>query len=145
MKANRIELELVVPTDTQVRLLYHQLRSRTSNISHCELPSYETHKAFVAKHPYRSWFIIKFKDVVIGNVYIQYDNSIGLHCYEQVTEAQIKSILDLVSDKFQPLDPIPSIRFGKFFLNVAASNIDLQKKLKNIGLKESQRSFIIET
>ena len=145
LKTEKIELEPVIPTDAQVELLYQQLSSRASNISHCELPSYEIHKEFVAKHPYRAWFFIKLEDLVVGNIYIQYDNSIGLNCYDQITEYQIQSILYFISCELYPLDPIPSVRSDKFFINVASSNINLQTKLKNIGLKEIQRSFVIET
>ncbi len=145
MKTEKIDLEPVTSSDTQVELLYQQLSSRTSNISHFELPNYENHREFVAKHPYRAWFIIKLEDLVLGNVYIQHDNSIGLNCNDQITETQIQSILYLISCELKPLDPVPSIRSDKFFLNVASSNINLQTKLKNIGLKESQRSFVLET
>jgi len=145
MKYELIVLEPVIPDEGQIQLLYQQLIERTFSISHFALPSYETHQEFVFNHPYRAWFIIKHKDIILGNVYIQYDNSIGLNCYDQITETQIKSILDLVSSKLQPLDPIPSVRVGKFFLNVAISNIDLQNKLKNLGFKENQISFIIKT
>lgn len=127
MKTETIELEAVIPSDVQTELLYQQLGSRTSHISHRELSNYEDHKEFVAKQPYRAWFIIKSKNLVLGNVYLQYDNSIGLNCYDQITEAQIKSIQNLISIDLQPLDPIPSDRSDKFFLNVATSNIDLQK------------------
>ncbi|MEO9493962.1 MAG: hypothetical protein ABJF60_18720 [Roseobacter sp.] len=138
------ELEPVVPTEKQTEELYRQLCARVHKISHAERPAYEKHKEFVSNHPYRAWFIVKQENIVLGNVYIQYDNSIGFNCRDQITETQIKSILDLVSNKLRPLDPVPSVRVGKFFLNVAVSNIDLQNKLKNLGLKESQRSFIFE-
>ena len=142
LKNNDIELDPVIPSDIQTELLYQQLRSRTNSISHRVLPSYDYHKEFVAQHPYRAWFIIKSKDLVLGNVYVQYDNSIGLNCCNQISEIQIKSILDLISIKLKPLAPIPSVRSSSFFLNVATSNTDLQKKLTNLGLIESQRSFV---
>ena len=143
MKTDDIELDPVIPSEIQTDLLYQQLCLRTYNISHHELPSYEKHKEFVSKHPYRAWFIIKSKDVVLGNVYVQYDNSIGLNCCNQISEIQIKSILNLISIKLKPLDPIPSVRSKYFFLNVATSNIELQNKLTNLGLIESQRSFVV--
>ena len=145
LKSELIELKLVLPTEDQAKLLYQQLCQRTDSISHVALPSYESHKEFVANHPYRAWFIIQQNYIVLGNIYIQYDNSIGLTCYDEITETQIRTILDLVTYKLRPLDPVPSVRVGKFFLNVAASNIHLQEKLKKLGLKESQRSFIFET
>lgn len=145
LKTDDIELEPVIPSDIQTELLYQQLRSRTNSISHRVLPSYDNHKEFVAKHPYRAWFIIKSTDFVLGNVYVQYDNSIGLNCCNQISEIQIKSILDLISIKLKPLAPIPSVRSSNFFLNVATSDIELQVKLSNLGLIESQRSFVFQT
>ena len=145
LQTDDIELDPVMPSDIQTELLYQQLSSRTCSISHNELPSYENHKEFVAKNPYRAWFIIKSKDLVLGNVYVQYDNSIGLNVCIQITEIQIKSVLDLISNKLKPLEPIPSVRSGKFFLNVATSNIELQNKLTNLGLIEKQRSFVFQT
>ena len=145
LKSELIELKLVVPNEDQTKLLYQQLCTRTYSISHVALPSYESHKEFVANHPYRAWFIIQQNYIVLGNIYIQYDNSIGLTCYDEINETQIRTILDLVMYKLRPLDPVPSVRVGKFFLNVSASNIYLQEKLKKLGLKESQRSFIFET
>lgn len=145
LKTHDIELDPVIPSEIQTDLLYQQLCSRTFNISHRELPSYETHKEFVSRNPYRAWFIIKSTDLVLGNVYVQYDNSIGLNCCNQISEIQIKSILDLISIKLKPLDPIPSVRSKNFFLNVATSNIELQNKLTNLGLIESQRSFVFRT
>lgn len=145
MKTDAIELDPVIPNEIQTDLLYQQLCSRTHNISHRQMPRYEDHKEFVSRHPYRAWFIIKSTDLVLGNVYVQYDNSIGLNCGNQVSEIQIKAILDLISIKLKPLDLIPSGRSENFFLNVAASNIELQKKLTNLGLIESQRSFVLRT
>ncbi len=144
MTLESMELEVVVPTEIQIADLYWQLSNRNKNISHSYLPKYEDHEIFVANHPYRAWFIIKKKNVSMGNVYIQYDNSIGLNCVDELGELQIKNILNLVTTDFQPLDAVPSVRVNKFFLNVAASNIQLQEKLKNLGLVESQRSFIYE-
>lgn len=140
-----IKLELVLPTEKQIKELYRQLSARVENISHKELPSFEQHKKFVTNHPYRAWYIIWHKKIALGNAYIQYDNSIGLNCSDDISESQIKNILNLVTNDFQPFHGIPSIRSDKFFLNVASSNTQLQGKLKNLGLIESQRSFIYET
>jgi hypothetical protein len=139
------KLEPVVPTEKQTDELYRQLCARAHKISHTELPVYAKHKEFVTNHPYRAWFIILQNKIALGNVYIQHDNSIGLNCSDEVNEWQIKEILNEITCEFQPLDSVPSVRVGKFFLNVAASNIHLQEKLEKLGLKESQRSFIFET
>ena len=139
-----MELEEVVPTEDQVKVLYQQLKNRKYNISHKIFPTYEKHKEFVKHHPYRAWFIIqKFKHS-IGNVYIHFDNSIGLNCEKDITETQIQKVLSLILNKFTPLDASLSVRYGDFFLNVSSKNFALQKKLKKIGLIETQRTYIFD-
>tara|TARA_B110000971_G_scaffold205321_1_gene227649 strand:- start:13 stop:474 length:462 start_codon:yes stop_codon:yes gene_type:complete len=145
MRTEEVKLEVVVPTEVQIEDLYSQLIHRNHKISHTNLLQYKAHENFVNNHPYRAWFIIKHKVKSIGNVYIQFDNSIGLNCIDQITEKQIKNILRLLTTDFKPLEKISSIRFGGFFLNVASSNIELQEKLKRLGLIESQRSFLYVT
>ncbi len=143
LKSELLKLELVIPNEDQTDLLYQQLCSRNHSISHVGLPSFQDHQEFVANHPYRAWYIITFDNNILGSVYIQYDNSIGLNCCEEISVKQLKSILDAVTNSLRPLPAKPSVRVDKFFLNVAASNLTLQNKLKILGLKESQRSFIL--
>lgn len=145
MRTEEVKLEIVVPTEVQIEDLYSQLAHQNHKISHTNPTQYEAHENFVNNHPYRAWFIIKHKLKSIGNIYIQFNNSIGLNCNDQVTEKQIENILKLLTTDFKPLEKIPSVRFGGFFLNVASSNIKLQEKLKKLGLIESQRSFLYVT
>ena len=143
MISENLELEAVLPSPSQTETLYQQLRARNHTISHKSLPSYDDHKEFVINHPYRAWFIIFLNKIALGNVYINHDNSIGLNCSDEISEAQIKKILNQITSEFHPLEAVPSVRIGKF-LNVASSNTILQEKLKNLGLIESQRSFIYD-
>jgi hypothetical protein len=140
-KVTNVVLEDIVPTKEQTEELYEQLVQRDFSISHKSVPQYEEHFEFVSNHPYRAWFLIKDIKNFVGNVYVQYDNSIGLNCIDDITEVQIGNILNLLTSKLSPLAAVPSARLGDFFLNVSSSNILLQDKLKNIGLIECQRSF----
>ena len=140
-KINDIILESIVPTENQTKELFHQLKQRAHSISHRTIPAYEDHYKFVNNNPYRAWFIIKVTNQVIGNIYVHFDNSIGLNCNTSITELQIKSTLKKLYLKLRPLKAKPSVRFGGYFLNVSSSNTDLQNKLIKIGLKESQRSY----
>lgn len=140
----RIELEKVIPTDTQVLNLFEQLKRRVHSISHDIMPTYEEHKHFVTENPYRAWFIIKKGKEILGNVYVQNDNSVGLNNLDNVETAVIKEILKVLRNKLEPLSKIPSVRYKDFHLNVSVSNVKLQKKLKTIGYKVSQISFIHE-
>ena len=46
-KKINIHLEKIIPTSDQINLLYLQLKTRSHNISHKDLPSFEKHKNFV--------------------------------------------------------------------------------------------------
>jgi len=135
-------LDLVLPTTEQIEILYAQLKERTHTISHKKLSSFDEHKRFVVNNPYRAWFIVKENMNAIGNIYVQFDNSIGLNCGDDVTEEQIKKVLVMLFAKLLPLEAIPSVRFGDFFVNVSSSNSSLQNKLHNLGFMETQRTYV---
>ena len=78
-KKINIHLEKIIPTSDQINLLYLQLKTRSHNISHKDLPSFEKHKNFVKNNPYRAWFVIRHETKYVGNIYIQFDNSVGLN------------------------------------------------------------------
>ena len=140
-----MQLEDIVPTTEQIKILYDQLKSRLHNISHKKIPPLEDHELFVKNNPYRAWYIVKDNDCIIGNVYLQFDNSIGLNCQDDISEIQIKIILNLICSKVSPLEAKASVRYGNFFINVASSNKSLQRKLSSIGLEETQRTYILNT
>lgn len=136
-------LEKVEPNSNQINFLYKQMERRVYNISHNDLPSIAEHVMFVKNNCYREWFIIKKGTLNIGNIYVQFDNSIGLHCLKEISASEIKCFLQLVFEQVEPLEAIPSFRRGSFFLNVASSNIHMQDCLTSIGCSEIQRSYEI--
>ena len=139
-----MELEDIIPTSKQINILYIQLKKRVHNISHKKIPSFQNHKLFIKNNPYRAWCIVKESKSVIGNVYVKFDNSIGLNCYNDVSSAQLKNILSLIKLKISPLKEKPSIRSKDFFINIASSNKSLRKKINSIGLVETQRTYILD-
>lgn len=132
-----------MPTQIQVQQLYELLKERTNFISHKSLPSFEEHQSFVDNHPYIGWFIINKNEVVLGSVYIQSDNSVGLNFKDKFDVADVSVVLDFINSKFSPLPPIHSVRRGEFFINVAFSNHKLINALKIIGKSELQISYLI--
>lgn len=138
----KVLFEKIQPTLKQIQVLYEQLKLREHSISHTRLPTFNDHKHFVENNPYREWFLIEINDKCIGNIYIQFDNSIGLNCDDQISENHLKEVLNYIYEHFRPLKPIPSVRFKDFFVNVAASNLILQRKLIKVGFSEHQRTFI---
>jgi hypothetical protein len=140
----KLELETVIPTEEQVEALYRLLRSRRHTISHEQVPSYKEHCWFVENNPYRAWFIVKIDNAAVGNVYVQYDNSVALNNLEDIDLSLIDEIMVLISERLTPLDSIPSVRYKDFFINVAATNKNLRSKLEGIGYKPSQVSYILD-
>ena len=138
-----MDFELVIPTLAQIETLYKQLNNRQYKISHKNLPSFDKHTQFVQNHSYRKWFIVKDMEVVIGNVYIQFNNSIGLNVDSSVTCEQINKILREIYTSYSPLPAVPSLRQGEFFLNVASDNKMLQNILLSLGFSEVERSYIL--
>ena len=58
LKINRSELH--------IKLLYDLLEKRCHNISHQEMPDYETHEKFVKHNPYKFWYFIETNQKLIG-------------------------------------------------------------------------------
>jgi len=138
-----MNFELVIPTSAQIETLYTQLKNRSHSISHKSVPSFDEHTEFVQNHPYRKWIIVKDSEIAIGNVYIQYNNSIGLNVDSLVSCEQINKILKGIYTSHSPLPAVPSMRFGEFFLNVSTANKMLQKKLTSLGFSEVERTFVL--
>lgn len=139
---NKVLFEKIEPTLKQIQVLYEQLKLREHSISHASLPTFNDHKHFVENNPYREWFLIEINEKCIGNIYIQFDNSIGLNCDNEISENHLTEILYYIYENFKPLEPIPSVRFKDFFINISASNLILQSKLIKAGFSEHQRTFI---
>ena len=139
-----MKLENILPTDKQINILYQQLKKRKHGISHKKIPNFKNHQLFIKNNPYRVWYIIREGKNIIGNVYVKYDNPIGLNFCKNISAIKIEKILDLIKLELSPLKPKPSIRSKDFFINIASSNKSLQKKLISIGLVETQRTYIID-
>jgi arsenate reductase-like glutaredoxin family protein len=139
-----ISLEIIEPSSEHIKILYQHLQNRTHHISNTKKTSFEKHKKFVKNHPYRVWFMVKEGNEVLGNVYVKYDNSIGLYFSKRISNERLKEILRIVGMQLSPLDAIASVRNDKFHINVASSNIDLQNKLVELGLEEIQRTYTID-
>ena len=139
---NNYFFEDVIGTKDQTRYLYEELLARSHGISHKKTPSFDDHVCFVKKNPYRAWFILSKNDKRIGSIYIQDDNSVGLHI--SINEITFYDIYLLLIQKIEPLPKIKSKRAVKYFFNVAPGNVKMQEWLKNSGAYCTQMSFVID-
>jgi len=139
----KIYFEKILNTREHIDYLYTSLEKRTHNVSHRQMPSYDEHKVFVNNHPYRTWMLVKMSKDIIGNFYLQKDNSIGVHLDEGKFEFFSQTI-DAILRKWKPLEGIKSIRNQNFVFNVAYGNNDLVKELENIGAQKIQSTYLIK-
>lgn len=141
-RAMEISYEKIVPTSEQISQLYTLLTTRVHNISHNKLPTKLEHEEFVSSAPYRIWYLIYEEHKILGSVYIQNDNSIGINLKVASTQ-HVSHVINFIKTNHPPLPPIKSIRRDKFFVNVASSNTEMIEILRHLNKTELQRSFSI--
>ncbi len=140
---NSLSLEPIVPSDIQAWELYELLKARQHHISHVSLPSYEEHVAFVFNNPYRCWYLICREGAVLGSLYVQFDNSVGIDFRNEVDSNDFRLVIELLRKMVQPMAPIASLRYKDFFFNVSHSNKKLQSCLEEIGYVPMQISYVL--
>ena len=139
---NSMILEPVVPNHAQTKVLYEILHKREHTISHKDMPSYDKHTFFVFNNPYRCWFIVYYESAILGSMYVQYDNSVGLSFCKPIERKALELLTEMLRVEVKPLEAIASVRYKDFFFNVSNSDVKLQNCLENIGYIRSQVSFI---
>tara|TARA_B110000008_G_C16975114_1_gene565536 strand:- start:913 stop:1347 length:435 start_codon:yes stop_codon:yes gene_type:complete len=139
----KISFKKINNTDEQLNYLYDSLKKRKFNVSHHDIPSFSEHKDFVLDNPYRVWVLLYISDKLAGNLYIQKDNTIGLHIKDEYINF-FPNIIESVLLKWQPLPGIKSVRNDKFIMNVAAGDEKKTSILKNLGAKKIQTSFLLD-
>ena len=137
-----IRFNKVIPTEKQIGELYFLLINRRYSISHISKPSLNEHKIFVKNHPYHIWYLIYKNNELIGSVYIQSDNSVGINVSSPKKE-DINEIINFIKNNHRPLPPLKSQRRGEFFVNVSSEDFFLAKILIELNKIEFQRSYTI--
>lgn len=128
-----------------VEILYELLKDRTHSISHKELPNLDDHSNFVKNNPYRAWYIVYMAGEVLGSVYVQHDNSVGIHIDTSKTDLSFEHFYLELTKKLQPLPERASKISKYFFFNVAPNNKNLAKWLIDGGALISQNSYVMST
>ena len=139
---NRVEIEFeeVISSMEQINTLFYLLNERVHTIS-CKATDYIEHEKFVNAHPYRCWFLIKFKGSYVGSFYLSNENTIGINVSEECSYEAVLSIIEFVRNTYQPLPPIPSVRGEGFAINVPPTNTVLTETLEKIGAKVAQITY----
>lgn len=137
-----IRFEKVIPSHQQIEQLYSLLLRRKYSISHAKVPAFSEHQAFVSNNPYLEWYLVYKSSLLVGSVYVQSDNSIGINFLEPNID-DLTKVIDFIKAQHQPLPPVKSVRRQGFYINVASENVDLLEICREICGQEIQRSFLI--
>lgn len=138
-----LELVNIIPSSEPNEIhtyLYEQLSCRQYNISHQKTPTFAEHCAFVMRHPYRKWWLVKFRGSPVGSVYVKFDNSVGINLDTNYIELTI-DVFTVVTQKIDPLKAVLSVRPAYFYINVPANDYILQDHLLESGFTEIQKTY----
>ena len=142
---NNIRLIKVECEIKYIKILYDLLESRRekTTISHSKVPTFKDHKTFVLSKPYRYWFLIEQKNIIVGSVYISKVNTIGIHFFK-IGKKILEEVLLFLCKNIAPLKEIPSIRPPNFIINVANKNRAYANIIKKIGGIKIQETYAFD-
>ena len=134
----------ITATTDKIETLYHFFNARASESRISSQPklSLEQHTQFVKNHPYRHWFMISRDEVMIGSLYLRFDNTLSLQMID-FTDCAYEQSLELVLQAIQPLPALPSVRPANFFINLAPNNDVAAEKLREIGMRPIQTTYVL--
>ena len=141
-ESRNFEFERIDGNNEQAEKLYKLLQQRVHFISHKNVPDFATHSNFVRNHPYLCWYIVKQGGHLCGAFYIKKDNSIGMNFIVDNNEI-VAACIDFIYKHFTPLNAQASIIPEYFYINVAASNVELIKILRSLNKSPIQIGFRI--
>ena len=121
---------------------FFQKRTKKYHISGKKNLTYDEHKKFVNKHPYRYWFLVESDGRYIGTLYISYLNSIGVFLIDEVVNL-LPEVIKFIKENYRPLSEIPSKRQKEFTINISPENTPFIDILNAEGCKLKQKTFII--
>lgn len=143
--------------DGALEFLYELMKEREPeiNISHRALPSFEQHRQFVTRRPYRFWYLIEFyaevpEDAIAGFIapvfagYISatHDNQIGIVLRKDfrahgIGPAAVRALINV----HRPNPAEPSIRTGTWIANIAPANERSRRMFEGLGFRKIQETF----
>jgi hypothetical protein len=142
IQKNDLSFLPVSNSEKDIEALYKLLNDRSHNISHNSLTSFNEHKSFVLNHPYREWFLIKNRNLVVGSIYILKSNGIGININND-DGIIIKESIEWILTNFEPLPEIKSIRSKYFHINVHPDNKAMSNCLSKLDSMLIEHTYIL--
>lgn len=141
-KNKNLYFEKIEGKKYQIKYLYDLLKLRKYNISHIKLPTFKSHTSFVNSFPYISWYLIFQEESIIGSVYLNRDNSIGLNLLKQ-NKKTVNQCLQFIKSSFVKNKYSPSTVPDYLYINTPFKNSKLSKYLIEFDCTPIQTSFKI--
>ncbi len=130
--------------------LYELMKEREPevNISHREFPTFEQHRQFVTRRPYRFWYLIerqaegREEPALVGYISATHANEIGIVLRRAYrgngfgTEA-----IRLLMLMHRPNPAEPSVRSGNWLANIAPANEHSKHVFTGLGFNKIQETY----
>lgn len=135
-----------------MEFLYDLMKERDPeiNISHSTLPTFEQHRQFVTRRPYRFWYLIgqpvstarAGEDVWIGYISATHNNEIGIVIRKPYRSRGYgpAAILKFMA-VHRPLPAVPAERSGYWLANIAPENTHSQHMFGRLGFTKIQSTY----
>ena len=143
-------LDVYKAGDAGMEFLYLLMQEREPeiNISHRGLPTFEQHRQFVTRRPYRFWYILERapegrEDVTwIGTVSATPANEIGVVLRKQYRGNGFGPMaVRMLMQMHRPNPAEPGVRNGNWLANIAPGNAHSQHVFQALGFREIQRTY----
>jgi RimJ/RimL family protein N-acetyltransferase len=128
-----------------MRFLYELIQERMAepevNIS-ATMPTWQQHRQFVCRHPYRYWYLLDVEGEWVGYVSATDRNEIGIvlkkaHRGKGYGPQAVKALTAM----HKPLPAVPSVRQGKWLANINPKNERSIKMFSGLGFKHLQNTY----
>lgn len=130
--------------------LYELMKEREPeiNISHKALPSFEQHRQFVTRRPYRFWYLLerqaegKEDPVWVGYISATHNNEIGIILRKPYRGNGFGAqAISALMQMHKPNPAEPSVRHGHWLANIATRNMHSKHVFQKLGFTEIQSTY----
>lgn len=135
-----------------LEFLYELIKERDPeiNISHSTLPSFEQHRQFMTRKPFRFWYLIERAQngheppAWLGYISATHRNEIGIVLRRQYRGNGFgPEAVELLRKMHRPLAAEPSERNGNWLANIAPSNAHSRHMFEKLGFSKIQETFAL--
>ena len=133
------------------QFLYELLLERepNGNISHKVAPTFEQHRQFVVRKPYRFWYLIERLDpgpagerLWVGTISATERNEIGVCLQKAYREKGIGPMaLRMFMSAHHPLPSSATLRSGEWIANIAPGNEHSKHVFQKLGFTKLQETY----